>query len=97
MSDQIWFPGAGAPEEFVRRLRSRIEAFAETHGNAVVEIELRDGSTVSVASIEPEPGYGFVTLVPHADEPQELIVPFGAFARITLMPASEQHPLGFST
>ena len=92
----MWFPGAGAPEEFVRRLRSRIERFAEEHGQAVVEIELRDGSTHAVAAIEPEPGHGFVTLVPHGDEPVELIVPLGLFARITLRPASDEHPLGFA-
>jgi hypothetical protein len=94
---ELWVPGVGAPEEFVRRLRNRIEAFAEAHGNAVVEIELRDGSIVSVSAIEPEPGFGFVTLVPHGEEPHELIVPLGAVARIRLMPESEQHPLGFST
>lgn len=94
---ELWVPGIGAPEEFVRRLRNKIEAFAEEHGAAVVEIELRDGSTHSVASIEPEPGFGFVTLVPHGGEPHELIVPLGAFARITLRPTSDEHPLGFST
>ena len=81
----------------MRRLRNRIEAFAEQHEQAVVEIELRDGSTHAVASIEPEPGFGFVTLVPHGDENVELIVPLGAFARITLRPVSDEHPLGFST
>jgi hypothetical protein len=93
----MWFPGAGSPEEFVRRLRARIESFAERHGDAVVEIELRDGSTHAVASIEPEPGFGFVTLVPHGDEPVELIVPLGLFARIKLRPASAERPLGFAT
>ena len=39
---ELWIPGVGAPEEFVRRLRNRIEAFAEEHGHAAVEIELRD-------------------------------------------------------
>ena len=94
---ELWVPGIGAPEEFVRRLRGRIESFAEEHGQAVVEIELRDGSTHAVASIEPEPGFGFVTLIPHGDEPREVIVPLGAFARITLRPLSDEHPLGFST
>ena len=90
-------PGVGAPEEFVRRLRGRIEAFREAHGNVFVEVELRDGSVHAVASIEPEPGHGFVTLAPHGPEPQEVIVPLGAFARITLAPVSDEHPLGFST
>jgi hypothetical protein len=36
--------------------------------------------------------------VPHGgDEPSEVIVPLGAFSRITLEPVSERHPLGFST
>ncbi len=94
---ELWVPGVGAPEEFVRRLRNRIEAFAEEHGAAVVEIELRDGSAHAVATIEPEPGFGFVTLVPHGEEDVELIVPLGAFARITLRPRSDEHPLGFAT
>jgi len=89
-------PGVGAPEEFVRRLRGRIEAFGEAHGSVVVEVELRDGSLHTVSSVEPEPGFGFVTLVPHGDEPVELIVPLGAFAAIRLRPVSEQYPLGFS-
>ncbi|MGZ4390294.1 MAG: hypothetical protein ACXVZL_13025 [Gaiellaceae bacterium] len=50
-----------------------------------------------MASIEPEPGFGFVTLIPHGDEPREVIVPLGAFARITLRPLSDEHPFGFST
>jgi len=94
---ELWVPGVGAPEEFVRRLRNRIEAFAEEHGTAVVEIELRDGSAHAVATIEPEPGFGFVTLVPHGEEDVELIVPLGSFARITLRPRSDEHPLGFAT
>ena len=93
---ELWTPGMGSPEDFVRRLRGRIEAFAEEHGNAVVEIELHDGSTVAVSAIEPEPGYGFVTLIPHGDVPHELIVSLGAFGRITITPINEQHPLGFS-
>ena len=93
---ELWVPGVGAPEEFVRRLRSRIEGFAERHGHVVVEVELRDGSVQPIASIEPDPGHGFVTLVPHGDEPSEVIVPLGSLARITLTPVSDRHPLGFS-
>jgi hypothetical protein len=51
-----------------------------------------------LASISAEPGYGFLTLVPHpADgEPQELIVPVGAIRRLTLSRAEHESPIGFS-
>jgi hypothetical protein len=48
-------------------------------------------------SIEAEPGYGFVTLVPHGEdgEPEELIVPVGGIARIGLKTVEEHPPFGF--
>lgn len=94
---ELWIPGTGSPEDFVRRLLHRIEAFAERHGQATVEVELRDGSTLVLDGVAPEPGYGFVTLLPHADEPQEVIVPLAMLARVTITPVSERHPLGFAT
>ena len=100
--DGIWVPGALQPslEDFVARLHKHIERVANERGGgqAAVEIELRDGAVFPVVSIQPEPGYGFVTLCPHRDEgePQEMIVPVGAIARITLGPVEEQPPFGFA-
>jgi len=100
---ELWLPGvAGPQDEFVARLHRRIQRFAESRGiaQAVVEVELRDGARFKLDAVMPEPGYGFVTLRPHADEedvPDELIVPIGAIGRIELYATAEQEPkLGFS-
>ena len=57
-----------------------------------MELELPDGAVFVVDSLSPEPGFGFVTVRPHPaeGEPQtEVILPLGAFARLTLWPAEE--------
>jgi hypothetical protein len=90
---ELWLPIGD--RDVVGGLHRRIAAFVEQHGSVVVEVELRDGSTLTVASLEDEPGGGFLTLVPHGDEPREVIVPLGAIARITLAAASDEHQLGF--
>lgn len=98
MSD-VWVPGAGGPlDELVTRIVLRIEAFVERYGKqARVEVELRDGPTAMLRSLAPEPGSGFVTLVPHSEEgDEEWIVPVASVARITLRSAEEQEPFGFS-
>jgi hypothetical protein len=110
MSTPIWTPGMAGPlEAFVERLHRRIEGFAEEHGleRAWVEIELVDGAVVSVHSISSEPGFGFVTIRPYADDdssapeagsdeaedvpPREVIVPIGSIRRITLGRLEERH------
>jgi hypothetical protein len=90
-------------EELVERLHRQIEVFArEAQGHrAFVEIELHDGSRFALDSITAEPGYGFVTLVPHPatdeDLPECLIVPVGSIRRIELGRAEEQRArFGFS-
>jgi hypothetical protein len=99
--DGIWVPGAPQPslEDFVGRLHKHIERFANEHGEGqvAVEIELRDGAVLSLLSIQAEPGYGFVTLAPHREDgkTEEMIVPMGAIACITLGPVEEQPPFGF--
>ena len=101
---ELWTPGAAEPsiEEFVERLHRHIERFARERGEgqAAVEVELRDGSVLGVASISPEPGYGFVTLSPHAEDgegPEEIVLPVGSIARIRLSSPHERPPFGFST
>ncbi len=90
----------GPLDELVGRIHRRIESFAAEHGleQAMVEVELADGSLLRLASISAEPGYGFLTLVPHAEdgEPQEIIVPIGAVRQLTLRRAEPASPIGFA-
>jgi hypothetical protein len=96
----IWMPGAAGPlDELVARIVVRIQAFVEEHGTqARVEVELRDGPATVLRSLSAEPGYGFLTLLPHGEDggEEEWIVPVAAVARITLRQAEEREPVGFS-
>lgn len=89
----------GPLDDLVARIHRRIESFAAEHGleQAMVEAELSDGALLRLSSLSPEPGYGFLTLVPHPEggEPQELIVPLGAIRRLTLSRAEPASPVGF--
>jgi hypothetical protein len=94
---------AGPQEELVERIQRQIERFAEEAGveRAFVEVELADGARFALDAISAEPGFGFVTLVPHPDLdedlPERLIVPVGLIRRIELARAEEQRAqLGFS-
>jgi hypothetical protein len=83
----LWIPGAAGPlDQFVERLHRRVADFASKHGleEAAVEIELSDGALIAVSEISAEPGFGFITLSPHAEEPQELIVPIGTIRQVRL-------------
>ena len=58
-----------------------------------MELELPDGALLQLDSISPEPGYGFVTVRPNVEpgEPvQEIVLPLGMFARLTLSPAEQR-------
>jgi hypothetical protein len=97
----LWIPGTTGPlNDLVGRIHRRIESFAAEHGleQAMVEVELTDGALLRLASISPEPGYGFLTLVPHAadGEPIEIIVPVGAVRQLTLSRAEPASPIGFA-
>jgi hypothetical protein len=101
----LWIPGvsAGPNEELVERVHRQIERFAAEAGveRAFVEIELVDGARFALDALSPEPGSGFVTIVPHPDldedVPEQLIVPVGSIRRIELARAEEQRAqLGFS-
>jgi hypothetical protein len=95
----LWVPGAAGPlDQFVDKLQRQVESFAREHGleHASVEVELVDGATYEVESLSAEPGFGFLTLRPHGEEPEELIVPVGAVKRIAIGRAEERSRLGFS-
>lgn len=99
----LWVPGAAGPlDQFVERLHRSIAAFAQKQGieQAAVDIEFPDGALVAVTAVSAEPGYGFVTLTPHAEdpgEPEELIVPIGAIRQIRLsVPEPARDRFGFS-
>jgi hypothetical protein len=93
---ELWLPGAAGPslEDFVERLNTAVERFAQEHeGRAAVEIELADGALLQLVSVRPEPGYGFVTLCPHAEEgepAEELIVPVGVIRQIRVRVAEDR-------
>ena len=97
---EVWLPGAAGPlDDLVTRIHLRVQAFVDRHGkHALVQLELRDGPTVPVKSISPEPGSGFFTVSPHGEDggEEEWIVPIAAVARITLRSVEEQEPFGFS-
>ena len=97
---ELWTPGASEPsiEDFVDRVLRQITRFAKElpGGEAQVEIELRDGSVIPLESILPEPGFGFVTLRPHGDDKEEIVIPVGAIARLQLGPPEQHPPFGFS-
>ena len=99
----IWLPGTTGPvDDLIQRIQRRVGAFAELHGleRASVEVELMDGALLVLESIQPEPGYGFLTLVPHpeeGEEPYELIVPVGSIRQIAIKaPEPERGRFGFN-
>jgi hypothetical protein len=99
----VWTPGnAGPHEDLVGRIHSQIRRFATEREieQAVVEVELRDGSRFELDALLAEPGYGFVTIRPHPgdeDVPPELIIPVALIGRIELHAAQDKPSrLGFS-
>jgi hypothetical protein len=92
----LWTPVAELPHEaFVDRLHRAIASFADANGieKPFVEVELADGSRFVLERIEPEPGFGMVTLYvtdARDDAPDALIVPIGSLRRIELRKAPEQ-------
>jgi hypothetical protein len=92
----LWTPVDEPPHEaFVERIHKAIGSFAEANGveKPVVEVELADGSRFVLERIEPEPGFGMVTLYvtdARDDAPDALIAPIGSLRRIELRTAPEK-------
>lgn len=101
---ELWIPGAAGPlDQFVERLLRQIRQFAADAGveRAYVEVELADGARFAVESVSADPGFGFVTLFPHADDDREaptaLVVPIGAIRRVEIDRMDESKPaFGFT-
>lgn len=100
---ELWTPVAEPPHEaLVERVLRAIARFAETTGieKPLVEVELADTSRFVLERIEPEPGFGMVTLYvtdARDDAPDALIVPIGSVRRIELRTAPEKaESFGFS-
>jgi len=96
---ELWLPGAAGPlDQLVDKVQRLVEVFARDHdlASAAVEIELVDGSTYEIESLSAEPGFGFLTFVPHGEEPEQLIVPVGALRRIVIGRAEERARVGFT-
>ena len=95
----LWTPGTAGPlDQFVERLQRQIRSVSDT---PYVEVELHDGSRFAVESMSPDPGFGFVTLTPHADDDREtpaaLVVPLGAIKRIEIDVMDDTKPsFGFA-
>jgi hypothetical protein len=100
---ELWTPVPQLPhEEFVERIHRAIANFAQATGveKPLVEVELADTSRFTLERIEPEPGFGMVTLYvtdARDDAPDALIVPIGSLRRIELRSAPEKaESFGFS-
>jgi hypothetical protein len=98
----VWTPGTSGPlDELVVRIRTLVESFARAHEleQAEVRVELVDGRELLVSSISAEPGFGFLSLVPHveaAEEPRQVIVPVGAIRLVEISPPDPKRPFGFA-
>jgi hypothetical protein len=100
---ELWLPGAAPAslDDFVSRVHRQIERYTATHAaeQTEVEVELADGERLTLQSLSPEPGYGFVTLevLEEDGDNRQTIVPVGAIRRISLGPAeAERARFGFA-
>ncbi len=98
---QIWTPGMTGPlDELVTRLLRIVERFREEQRlEAVdVEVELFDGARHRLRSIQAEPGFGFLTLVPQVVEGEPsslLVIPIGAVKSVRVSAPDPEQPFGF--
>jgi hypothetical protein len=90
---------AGPLDELVARVTRMVQAFAQEHGleTAEVRFELADGSRHLVSSASAEPGFGFLSFVPHqalGEEPRRVIVPIGAVKAVEISAPDPERPFG---
>jgi len=92
---------AGPLDEFVARITRMVAAFTAENDldQAEVCIELIDGSRHMLATTTADPGFGFLSFVPHredGDSPKRVIVPIGAVRSIEISAPDPEHPFGFT-
>jgi hypothetical protein len=99
---ELWTPVVEGPhEEFVQRVHRAIARFAEETGveTPVVEVELADTSRFVLDRIEPEPGFGMITVYVRdahgRDLPDALVIPIGLIRRFELRKAPEDRVARF--
>ena len=99
---ELWTPiNEGPHEEFVSRVHRAIAKFSEAMGveAPVVEVELADTSRFVLDRIEPEPGFGMITIyVRNAhdrDLPDALVIPIGLIRRFELRKTPEERAARF--
>ena len=98
---ELWTPVVEGPHEaFVEKVLRTIASFAEAAGveTPIVDVELADTSRFVLDRIEPDPGFGMVTLYlrnPREDDPDAPIVPIGSIRRIELRKAPEDRVARF--
>jgi hypothetical protein len=78
-----------------------VASFVDEHRleTAEVRLELADGSRHLVASVTAEPGFGFLSFVPHrgvGEEPRHVVVPIGAVKTIEISAPDPEQPFGFT-
>jgi hypothetical protein len=93
---------AGPLDELVARVTRMVTEFAEEHGleTAEVRFELADGSRHLVSSASAEPGFGFLSFVPHRqvdEEPRQVVVAIGAVKAIEISAPDPERRFGFVT
>jgi hypothetical protein len=99
---ELWTPVAEGPHEaFVDRVHRAIAKFSEATGVAtpVVEIELADTSRWILDRIEPEPGFGMITIYVQSpkerDLPDAIVIPIGLIRRFELRRSPEERVARF--
>jgi hypothetical protein len=91
---------AGPLDELVATISRMVATFAQEHSleQAEVRLELADGSRYLLAAATAEPGFGFLSFVPHGepgDEPKRVIVPIGAVKAIEISAPDPERRFGF--
>ena len=99
---ELWTPIPEGPhEEFVTRVHRAIAKFSEATGvpTPVVEVELADTSRWILDRIEPEPGFGMITIyvqdARERDLPDALVIPIGLIRRFELRRSPEERVARF--
>lgn len=99
---ELWTPSREGPHEaFVERIHRAIARFAEQSGveRPLVDVELSDTSRFTLDRIEPDPGFGMVTIYVHErrdpDGPEAIVIPIGTIRRIELRSAPDERVARF--